>query len=106
MIASDRTLPAKSGPVRRAAPPAWFELRRDIPSWIYKALAAVSFATVLAVWIWLSHQDFINPIFLPTPERVWDSVQSLLSDHYLWSDIRISLLRVTGELENWLGISK
>ncbi|HXC02092.1 MAG TPA: ABC transporter permease [Opitutaceae bacterium] len=74
---------------------AWFELRRDIPSWIYKTLAAVSFATVLAAWAWLSHQDFINPIFLPTPERVWDSVQSLLSDHYLWSDIRISLLRVT-----------
>jgi len=76
-------------------PLAWFELRRDIPSWIYKTLAAISFATVLAAWAWLSHQDFINPIFLPTPERVWDSVQSLLSDHYLWSDIRISLLRVT-----------
>jgi NitT/TauT family transport system permease protein len=95
MVTSGRTSPPESRPVHRAAPQAWFELRRDIPSWFYKTLAAASFATVLAAWAWLSHQAFINPIFLPTPERVWDSVQSLLSDHYLWSDIRISLLRVT-----------
>jgi NitT/TauT family transport system permease protein len=95
MVTPGKTSPPKSGSVRRTMPLAWFELRRDIPSWIYKTLAAISFATVLAAWAWLSHQDFINPIFLPTPERVWDSVQSLLSDHYLWSDIRISLLRVT-----------
>ncbi|HWZ94947.1 MAG TPA: ABC transporter permease [Opitutaceae bacterium] len=95
MITFDRSSPAKSGPGRRTTPLAWFELRRDIPAWLYKMLTALSFASALAAWAWLSHQDFINPIFLPTPERVWGSVQSLLSDHYLWSDIRISLLRVT-----------
>ena len=80
---------------KRVRTTGWFELRRDIPSWAYKLLAALSFLGVLAGWAWLSHQSFVNPIFLPTPERVLDAVRTLLADQYLWGDLKISLFRVT-----------
>jgi NitT/TauT family transport system permease protein len=73
----------------------WFELRQDIPAWATKGLAALSFATLLAGWAWLSHQDFVNPVFLPTPERVWDAVRSLQEDGLLWADLKTSVFRVT-----------
>jgi len=87
--------PSRRSFLHRAAPMGWFELRRDIPPWTYKLLAAVSFVAVIAAWAWLSHQSFVNPVFLPTPERVVASVGSLLDDHLLWSDVKVSLYRVT-----------
>ena len=73
----------------------WFELRQDIPAWANKGLVALSFAILLAGWAWLSHQDFVNPVFLPTPERVWGALRSLQEDGLLWSDLKTSVLRVT-----------
>src|SRR6267154_2568766 len=51
-------------------PTKWFELRRDIPTWGYRALAFTGFAATFVFWVWLSHREFVNPIFLPTPEAV------------------------------------
>ena len=78
-----------------AARTPWFELRRDIPAWASKTLAGFSFVAVLGLWAWLSHTRFANPVFLPTPEQVWAAAQTVMADGYLWSDLRISLLRVT-----------
>jgi NitT/TauT family transport system permease protein len=75
--------------------PGWFRLRRDIPPWPYRVLAAAGFITVLAVWAWLSHREFVNPIFLPTPEAVWDAARAVLGDGNLWLDVKMSFIRVT-----------
>jgi len=73
----------------------WFALRKDIPSWGYQALAISSFVAVLLFWAWLSHQDFVNKIFLPTPEKVWATAINFLHDQNLWTDVKTSVFRVT-----------
>jgi len=76
-------------------PQSWFRLRRDIPAWGYRALAASGFALVLVLWAWVSHRDFVNPVFLPTPEAVWQALRDVLGDASLWLDIKMSFFRVT-----------
>lgn len=83
--------------VVRSAPPRvrWLELRRAIPPWGYRALAAGSFVAVALAWAWLSHRDFVNPVFVPTPGSVWEAARDALSDENLWLDFKASLVRVT-----------
>jgi NitT/TauT family transport system permease protein len=83
------------GKARPALPIRWFDLRQDIPGWAAKALGVFSFAALLLGWAWLSHRDFVNPVFLPTPERVWAATQSLYQDGTLWDDLKVSVFRVT-----------
>jgi NitT/TauT family transport system permease protein len=73
----------------------WFELRRDIPIWGYRALAVTGFVATFVIWAWLSHGELVNPIFLPTPEAVWEAARSLLLDDNLWIDVKMSFFRVT-----------
>lgn len=73
----------------------WFELRRDIPIAGYRALAAGGFVAVVALWAWLSHRAFVNPVFVPTPGSVWAAARDLLADENLWLDFKTSLLRVS-----------
>jgi NitT/TauT family transport system permease protein len=70
-------------------------LRRSIPAWIYRLAVVVSFLTVLALWAWASHQPWANPIFIPTPEKVWEVGGELCADENLWLDVKVSFLRVT-----------
>ncbi|XHR29280.1 MAG: ABC transporter permease [Chthoniobacteraceae bacterium] len=73
----------------------WFDLRKDIPAWGYKTLTVVSFLALFLFWAWLSHQDFVNKIFLPQPEKVWTTFVQLLADDNMWTDIKVSFIRVT-----------
>jgi NitT/TauT family transport system permease protein len=76
-------------------PTKWFDLRRDIPTWGYRTLAFTGFAATFVFWAWLSHREFVNPIFLPTPEAVWEATISFLGDENLWIDVKMSFFRVT-----------
>jgi NitT/TauT family transport system permease protein len=73
----------------------WFELRRDIPIWGYRTLAAGGFVFIVLLWAWLSQRDFVNPVFVPSPASVWEAARELLADENLWLDFKASLLRVT-----------
>lgn len=73
----------------------WFELRRDIPIWGYRTLAAGGFVFVVVCWAWLSRRDFVNPVFVPSPGAVWEAARELLADENLWLDFKASLLRVS-----------
>ena len=48
----------------------WFALRKSLPPWACYTLSAGAFVAAFLAWAWLSHQSFVNPIFLPTPERI------------------------------------
>lgn len=74
---------------------AWGAIRRDIPQRAYLGLAAASFTTVFVVWAWLSHQGFVNPVFVPSPRRVLDAALEFASEGGIWDDVRVSFLRVT-----------
>ena len=70
-------------------------LRQPIPTWIYRSAVLVSFLVALLVWHWVSHRPEANPIFIPTPERVWTTGQEFLGDSTLRADIQMSFQRVT-----------
>src|SRR5438067_5002254 len=72
-----------------------FALRQGIPAWLYKTLAIGGFVLVFAAWAWLSHQQFVNTVFLPTPEKVWGTARGFLNDENLWTDVKSSIVRVT-----------
>jgi NitT/TauT family transport system permease protein len=98
-LALDNGTPLEEGlsgaGVARAARTRWFELRREIPVWSYRALAAGGFVVVGLLWAWLSQRDFVNPVFVPTPASVWEAARAILSDENLWLDVQTSFLRVT-----------
>ncbi|HUR45235.1 MAG TPA: ABC transporter permease [Candidatus Saccharimonadales bacterium] len=73
----------------------WIQLRREIPAWTYHLLAATSFLSLFLIWTWLSHQTFVNKIFLPTPETVWKTGLTFLGEQNFYTDVRISVFRVT-----------
>lgn len=73
-----------------------FALRRDIPQWIYNTAAATGFITVFVFWWWLSHSGKVETAYLPTPETVWETFIEVMKDETIWSDMKISFLRVTG----------
>ncbi len=87
--------PPVSRPARGRARLRWFDLRQDIPAWAVKGLGVFSFAALLLGWAWLSRREFVNPVFLPTPERVWTAIQALWEDGTIWDDLKISLFRVS-----------
>ncbi len=95
--ATDRAQPAAVAlvPVRQARV-HWFGLRREIPAWAYRLLALTAFGAVFLFWAWASHRESNNPVFLPTPEGVWAAARELFRDEKLWSDVKLSFLRVTG----------
>ncbi len=72
-----------------------FTLRQEIPARLYKTLSIIGFVAIIAAWAWLSHQSFVNNVFLPTPERVWATLRVCLGDETLWNDVKISAFRVT-----------
>jgi len=82
-------------PARAAKRVRWFALRRDIPQSGYVALAALSFLLAFLFWEWASHQSFVNPVFVPAPEKVWDAAIGFLGDGAIWGDVRVSFFRVT-----------
>lgn len=87
--------PAARAEERPRARTRWLDLRRDIPTWSYRALAACGFLLVFALWAWLSHRDWVNSVFLPTPGSVWEAARDALHDENLWPDLKMSFLRVS-----------
>jgi len=85
--------PGARSAVRPRVP--WFALRRDIPPWSFRLLAFAGFAGPFALWGWLSHREFVNPVFLPAPEAVWEAALASLGDENLWLDVKMSFFRVT-----------
>ncbi len=73
----------------------WFALRREIPQSGYTALMVASFVLAFLVWAWASHQAFVNPVFMPTPERVWEAARGFVTEGDVWTDVKVSFVRVT-----------
>lgn len=84
--------PPPAAPRRRVR---WFAPRRDIPDRAYGGLAVASFIAAFLFWQWVSHQNFADPVFLPSPEKVWAAARAFLGEGELWTDVRVSVLRVS-----------
>ena len=73
----------------------WFGLRSAIPRRARRLLAVGSFGALFALWVWASHRESNNPVFMPTPEDVWRAARALFGDEKLWLDLKLSVFRVT-----------
>ncbi|MDX2168028.1 MAG: ABC transporter permease [Deltaproteobacteria bacterium] len=73
----------------------WFAPRRNIPDRAYGGLAVASFIAAFLFWEWVSHQNFADPVFLPSPEKVWAAALGFLSEGDLLTDVKVSFLRVS-----------
>jgi NitT/TauT family transport system permease protein len=85
-----------AAPARRRERVRWFELRTDIPPWVYRALVVLGFAGALSLWFALSANELVDPVFLPAPREVAGEALASLRDDNLWLDLRASFVRVTG----------
>jgi len=94
--AASLTPPAAAAPAARTARRVrWFALRRDIPQSGYVGLAVTSFVLAFLGWYWVSEQSFVNPVFVPSPQKVWAAAVEFWSDAGVRQDIQVSFLRVT-----------
>jgi len=73
----------------------WFQVRREIPASRYRALAVCGFGLLIALWYWLSQRELVNPVFLPSPQAVWEAARASLQDEHLWLDVKMSAFRVS-----------
>ena len=73
----------------------YWALRQDVPRALYYSAAVAGFGTVVLAWWWLSHSGLVETAYLPPPETVWETAGDLLRGETLWSDLKISFLRVT-----------
>lgn len=83
-----------------AAPPVrrrirWFALRQDIPSSAYGGLMIASFVLAFLFWALITAQGWVNPVFVPSPARVWAAAVGFLTEGELLNDLKVSFLRVT-----------
>jgi NitT/TauT family transport system permease protein len=68
--------------------------REPIPKGLYVILALSSFAFLLIVWSILTYGRFVDPLFLPSPGRVFQAGVDLFSELGFATDIFNSVYRV------------
>ncbi|MCX5733467.1 MAG: ABC transporter permease [candidate division NC10 bacterium] len=68
--------------------------REAIPTGVYIALSIGSFAVLLLAWSALTYTKFIDPLFLPTPTRVFQAGLDLFLEFGFTTDILNSTYRV------------
>lgn len=72
----------------------FFTPREPIPRGLYLILTFGSFAFFLAVWSILTYGGLIDPLFLPSPGRVFQAGWDLFADFSFTTDILNSVYRV------------
>src|SRR4029078_2507954 len=85
--------PAKTK-VRRRRRSTFWRVREEIPRSRELALLMFSVLSPLALWSALSYPELVNPIFLPTPDKVATAGYDMLMDGTLTSDMLASSQRV------------
>ncbi|HVO53088.1 MAG TPA: ABC transporter permease, partial [Solirubrobacterales bacterium] len=58
------------------------------------AIAIGVFALLLGVWWLVSATGLVEPLFLPSPVEVFESLQRQVENGQLWDDARVSIYRV------------
>ena len=71
-----------------------FNPREAIPTGVYIALSIGSFAVLLLAWSALTYTKLIDPLFLPTPTRVFQAGVDLFLEFGFTTDILNSTYRV------------
>ncbi|TFE24166.1 ABC transporter permease [Cohnella luojiensis] len=71
------------------------QIFEDIPKRSFGITATISFLVMIGIWSILSYGQLVNPIFLPTPDKVFTTMIKLLGTSDYWNHIGISIFRVS-----------
>ncbi|MBY0558745.1 ABC transporter permease [Hyphomicrobium sp.] len=76
-------------------PSTTIQLRRSIPTRQYRVLAVIGFVLCLLVWGLISVSTIVDPVFLPSPVAVAQTMTEIFRDPTIWADLWVSFMRVT-----------
>ena len=62
----------------------------------FLGIAALVFATLAAGWFAVTSAGWVDPLFLPSPAAVGERLVVLAQGGELWTDLRVSILRIAG----------
>lgn len=71
-----------------------FTPNKDIAKPLYTGAGIATFILLLLFWSILSYGGFVNPLFLPAPDKIVKSAISIFQSGEIWTDIGISFSRV------------
>ncbi|MBQ0039785.1 MAG: ABC transporter permease [Treponema sp.] len=71
-----------------------FRIRKDIDKNVYLTIAVISFVLLITIWQLACTFKLVNPIFLPSPLKVVQSIINDFSTGAIWSDMYISCYRI------------
>ncbi|MEQ9483026.1 ABC transporter permease [Coleofasciculus sp. F4-SAH-05] len=75
-------------------PTLFWRIAEDIPKSLTWTLMVLSISIPFGLWWLVSHSGWVEPLFLPTPENVWQAIVSLWTSGDLPQDIVASVFRV------------
>ncbi|MEQ9358697.1 ABC transporter permease [Coleofasciculus chthonoplastes] len=75
-------------------PTLFWRIAEDIPKSLTWTLMVLSIGIPFGLWWLVSHSGWVEPLFLPTPENVWQAIVSLWTSGDLPQDILASVFRV------------
>jgi NitT/TauT family transport system permease protein len=65
-----------------------------IRAWQFMLIAASVFAGLFLLWVLATSNNWVKPIFLPSPGDVWSRMVELAKGGELWDDTRVSVTRI------------
>lgn len=92
---SSSSLGGRSGRAKKRRKQKLFTLFSPIEPRTYLLLTVVSFAVLLFLWWFAAQVNLAKDIFLPGPADVWTRAVDLAKEGTLWSDTKVSFLRIT-----------
>lgn len=65
-----------------------------IKTWQFVAIAAAMFLGLLLLWWLATANGWVQPLFLTSPQSVWDTLVTAAKNGQLWDDIGVSAYRI------------
>lgn len=72
-----------------------FALREDIPNWLYFGAGITFIALLMLLWMVVTHNGWINDLFLPTPGAILQEGARQIERGILFEDATASIYRIT-----------
>src|SRR5262245_18198105 len=69
-------------------------IRAPLPDSVNWAIVVAAFLVPLPAWIIVTHFQWVDPLFMPGPEKVLNSIVALNESGRLWTDIGMIIFRV------------
>lgn len=72
----------------------FFRIRKNINRKIYMLIAILSFVLIIMGWNFASVSGIVDPVFLPTPQKVITTIIKSFTSGSIWGDLYISCYRI------------